>query len=192
MDDSIIPDEPKMYSTIKAQSEEIGFTMPSDLLIGTLLKTLVSSKPQGNFLEMGTGMGLSLSWMIDGMDEKSNLITVDNDRKLIDIARENFGKDKRVKIVCADGREWINNYEGDAFDLIFADAWPGKYSERDETLSLLKIGGFYVVDDMSVQPNWPAGHEQYVNQLIRDLESRKNLNITKMDWSTGIIIATKK
>jgi len=137
-------------------------------------------------------MGLSLSWMIDGMDEKSNLITVDNDRKLIDIARENFGKDKRVKIVCADGREWINNYEGDAFDLIFADAWPGKYSERDETLSLLKIGGFYVVDDMSVQPNWPAGHEQHVNQLIRDLESRKNLNITKMDWSTGIIIATKK
>lgn len=185
-------DIPKIHPLIERKSQEIGFTMPSDLYIGSLLKTLISSKPKGNFLELGTGIGLSLSWMVDGMDESSRLITVDNDQTLIDLAKENFGKDQRVEIVSADGADWIKNYHGHKFDLIFADAWPGKYSELDETLDLLKIGGFYIIDDMIAQPNWPDGHQNKVDKLIEDLENRENQNLTKMNWSTGIIIVTKK
>ena len=165
--------------------------MPAKI-IGTLLKTLIASKPSGRFLELGTGIGLSLSWMTDGMDIHSSIITLDNDKKLIDIAKENFKDDERVKFVCADGAEWIKNYDGDKFDLIFADAWPGKYGELDETIDLLKIGGFYIIDDMTAQPNWPAGHQNNVDDLIEDLESRVNLTLTKINWSTGLIIAVKK
>ncbi|RTE53732.1 methyltransferase domain-containing protein [Arenibacter aquaticus] len=192
MNDSNILDIPKIHPIIERKSEEIGFTMPSDLYIGTLLKTLIASKPRGRFLELGTGIGLSLSWMTDGMDIHSSIITLDNDKKLIDIAKENFKDDERVKFVCADGAEWIKNYDGDKFDLIFADAWPGKYGELDETIDLLKIGGFYIIDDMTAQPNWPAGHQNNVDDLIEDLESRVNLTLTKINWSTGLIIAVKK
>ena len=166
--------------------------MASDLYIGTLLRTLISSKPKGHFLELGTGIGLSLSWMVEGMDRDSNLITVDNDKKLIEIAIDNFGNDDRIKIVNADGAEWIKNYNGKKFDLIFADAWPGKYGQLEETLQMLKVGGLYVIDDMTAQPNWPDGHQDNVIELINDLEHRENLTLTKMNWSTGIIIAVKK
>ncbi|MCJ8167580.1 class I SAM-dependent methyltransferase [Pontibacter sp. E15-1] len=192
MNDSNILDKPKIHSEIENKSKEIGFTMPSDLYIGTLLKTLITSKPKANLLELGTGIGLSLSWMIDGMDAESRLTSVDNDPKLIEIAENYFGQDKRVQIVCADGTEWIKNYKGDKFDLVFADAWPGKYSETDEILDLLKIGGLYIIDDMSTQPNWPDGHQENVNRLIEYLENREDLTLTKMNWSTGIIIAAKK
>lgn len=192
MNDFNILDKPSLHSTIEAKSREIGFTMPSDLYIGTLLKTLITSKPKSNLLELGTGVGLSLSWMIDGMDADSRLTTVDNDPQLIDIAREIFGDEKRVEIVCADGREWIKNYKGEKFDLVFADAWPGKYSEIDEILELVKVGGFYIIDDMLAQPNWPEEHQGNVDQLIEYLENRVDFNLTKMNWSTGIIIATKK
>lgn len=192
MNDSNISGKPKIHSKIERKCAEIGFTMPSDLYIGTLLKTLISSKPGAHILELGTGIGLSLSWMIDGMDESSSLITVDNDLELIKIAKEHFGKDARVEIICEDGTGWIKKYEGEKFDLIFADAWPGKYSELNEALDLLKVGGFYVIDDMMPQPNWPEGHEKKVNQLINDLEKQRNLNLTKMNWSTGVVIATKK
>ena len=192
MNDSHIINAPKIYSEIVRKSEEIKFTMSSDLYIGALLKTLISSKPNGNFLELGTGIGLSLSWMIDGMDSASKLISIDNDAKLIEIAKNYFNQDKRVEIVCKDGTEWIKDYQGEKFDLIFADAWPGKYSELDETLNLIKAGGFYIIDDMSAQPNWPDGHQENVSTLISYLENRKDFNITKMNWSTGIIIATKK
>ena len=192
MNDLNILDKPKIHSEIEAKAKEIGFTMPSDLFIGTLLKTLITSKPKSNLLELGTGVSLSLSWMIDGMDADSKLITVDNDSKLTNIAAHYFGKDKRVEIVCADGTEWIKNYNGDKFDLIFADTWPGKYSEIDEILALVKVGGFYIIDDMLAQANWPDGHQENADKLIDYLENRDDFNLTKMNWSTGIIIATKK
>ena len=63
-------DIPEIYSEIERKSNAIGFTMPSDIYVRTLLKTLVSSKPKGHFLELGTGIDLSLSWMIDEMLKK--------------------------------------------------------------------------------------------------------------------------
>ena len=45
---------------------------------------------------------------------------------------------------------------------------------------------------MLAQPNWPDGHQENVDKLIEYLEQRKDFNLTKMNWSTGIIIATKK
>ena len=192
MNDSIILNKPEILPEIESKCKAIGFTMPSDLHIGALLKTLISSKPSANLLELGTGIGLSLAWMIDGMDAHSNLTSIDNDPELTAIALDFFGHDPRVKIICRDGEEWIRAYEGPQFDLIFADAWPGKYSLIEETLTLVKVGGFYVVDDMTRQPNWPEGHHEKAADLLTYLEQREDFNLTKMNWSTGIIIMSKK
>ncbi|KQC28990.1 O-methyltransferase [Flagellimonas eckloniae] len=191
MDQTKILDAPSIYPELLAKSEEIGFTMPSDMYIGTLLKTLISSKPAGNFLELGTGMSLSLVWMLEGMDKNSKLISIDNDKELIQIAEHFFGEEKRLELICEDGENWLSGYKGGKFDLIFADAWPGKYSFLDQTLTLINEGGFYVIDDMKTQPNWPAGHENNVSDLVDILESREDFTITKMDWSTGVIVAVK-
>ncbi|MEL6717923.1 MAG: class I SAM-dependent methyltransferase [Bacteroidota bacterium] len=192
MNDSNILDQPKIYAELLAKSVEIGFTMPSDLYIGSLLKTLITSKPNGNFLELGTGIGLSLAWMINGMDENSTLTTIDNDPQLIEIAKTYFDADERVNIVCEDGSIWLKNYKGKTFDLIFADAWPGKYSEIELVLDLVKVGGLYIIDDMKAQPNWPDGHQEKVKQLITYLEKREDFHLTKMNWSTGVVVASRK
>ncbi len=191
MNDTRIQDIPEIYPRIQSKCKEIGFDMPSDLYIGTLLKTLIASKPGGAFLELGTGIGLSIAWMIAGMDAQSHLISIDNDQKLIALAMDHFGQDERIQLVCEDGAAWLKNYRGSQFDLIFADAWPGKYGELEEALALLKPGGFYVIDDMTVQPNWPEGHQANVDGLITYLENRRDLTLTKMNWSTGVIIAVK-
>ncbi|PWL38765.1 SAM-dependent methyltransferase [Flagellimonas aquimarina] len=191
MNQANILDMPKVYPQLLAKSGEIGFTMPSDMYIGTFLKTLVSSKPAGTFLELGTGMSLSLAWMLEGMDKNSKLISIDNDNELIQIAKGFFNQEGRLELICADGNDWLFQYKGEKFDLIFADAWPGKYSHLDRTLELLKVGGFYVIDDMRKQANWPIGHEDNVTSLVETLETRQDFTITKMDWSTGIIVAVK-
>ncbi|MCM4173814.1 methyltransferase domain-containing protein [Arenibacter sp. TNZ] len=192
MVDSNIQNKPQILSQIQSKSLEIGFTMPSDELVGALLKTLVGSKPNANILELGTGVGLSLSWMADGMCENSFLTTIDNDPDLQEIAKGFFGDDSRIAIICEDGSKWIKNYKGEKFDLVFADAWPGKYSDLDEILDLIKPGGFYIIDDMTRQPNWPDGHDEFANQLTTKLETRNDFNMTKLNWSTGIIVMTKK
>ncbi|MBZ4188281.1 O-methyltransferase [Niabella beijingensis] len=181
---------PAQYHTIVHRTKELGFDMPSDLQTGSLLCTLTASRPGGRMLELGTGTGLATSWILNGMDPKSRLISVDNNALLINVAQEQL-KDERVEFVCADGYEWIAAYNDEKFDLLFADAMPGKYDLFDETFALLNTGGIYFIDDMLPQPNWPEGHAQKVAAFITMLESRTDLVLTKLSWSTGIIIATK-
>jgi len=181
---------PLHYAEILEESEKLQFSMPSDLQTGILLSTLVASKPKGRFLELGTGTGLSLAWILDGMDELAEVVSIENDENYLSIARKYFQHDSRVTLVNEDANQWILNNQQRRFDLIFADAWPGKYEKLNETLSLLKKGGFYVIDDMLSQPNWPLEHPQNVQRLIQELDQRTDIKCTKMNWSTGIIIAT--
>ncbi|MES1220905.1 MAG: SAM-dependent methyltransferase, partial [Bacteroidota bacterium] len=81
---------------------------------------------------------------------------------------------------------------GERFDLIFADAMPSKYDLFDETINMLNSSGYYIIDDMLPQPNWPVGHDQKVDGFIKQIEERNDLLVTKMNWSTGIMIVVKK
>lgn len=192
MNDIVNNHLPELLTELESKCVEIGFTMPSDRMIGSLLKTLITSKPDARLLELGTGIGLSLCWMLEGMDSGSRLTSIDNDPELVAIAKNYFGKDPRLNLVCTDGSEWLKNYQGEKFDLIFADAWPGKYSEIEIALGLIKAGGFYVIDDMTPQPNWPEGHQDKANALLEFLEGREDLALTRLQWSTGVVIATKR
>ncbi|WP_336517526.1 O-methyltransferase [Pollutibacter soli] len=174
------------------KSKALGFTMASDLYTGSLLRTIASSKPGGHFLEIGTGTGLSLSFLVGGMDESSSVISIDNSEEFQQPAVEHFKDDKRISFFCGDGGEWIQNYKGKPFDLIFADAWPGKFNLRNETIGLLVPGGFYIIDDLLPQPNWPEGHAAKVDVLIGEMQNDPRLNITMIHWSTGICIAVRK
>ncbi|MDB5123032.1 MAG: putative O-methyltransferase/MSMEI [Mucilaginibacter sp.] len=183
---------PLAYDAIKTATERSGFTMASEVLTCSLLKTLAASKPGGKFLEMGTGTGLSTTWILDGMDDDSTLVSIDNDETLLNIAKENLGIDKRLKLICTDGGEWIKKNAGKKFSFIFADTWPGKYSLLDEMLDMVEKGGIYFIDDMLPQQNWPEGHVDKVEQLLADLDNRDDIILTKMGWATGIVIITKK
>jgi predicted O-methyltransferase YrrM len=182
---------PEAYTAIEKATAVSGFTMASDVLTGSLLRSLAASKPRGQFLELGTGTGLSTSWILEGMDNESSLISVDNDPVFLGIASDILGADKRLSLVLSDGEKWVGENRHQKFDYIFADTWHGKYLLLDEVLAMLKPGALYVVDDMLPQPNWPEGHHEKALQFIARLEAREDLVITRMAWATGIIIAVK-
>lgn len=144
---------PPALEQIQIESEALGFQMICEPLTGSLLRTLAASKPGGMFLELGTGTGVSTSWLIDGMDRNSQLISIENDAIVASVAKKYLESDKRVKFQIIDAASWLNQVVDREFDLIFADAWTGKYSHLEETLRLLKPGGLYIVDDMLPQPN---------------------------------------
>lgn len=192
MTEEISQQLPKSYLAIDKATKDSGFTMASDIFTCSFLRTLAASKPSGNFLELGTGTGLSTAWILDGMDKDSSLISLDNESKFLDIAHEFVGSDSRLNLLCADGSKWIEANKHRKFDYIFADTWPGKYFHLDEVLSMLNKGGLYIIDDMLPQPNWPDGHQEKAISLIQYLEKRKDLVLTKLVWATGIIVAVRK
>ncbi len=165
--------------------------MSSDDLTGSLLRTLAASKPRGSLLELGTGAGVSTAWLLDGMDAESRLITVENDRQVHAIAKRHLGSDPRVTFVLGDGESFIERHGQERFELIFADTWPGKFYLVDPVLGMLSWGGLYIVDDLVPVDNWPQEHANQVVQLVNYLENRSDLRITKLTWSTGLLVATK-
>jgi predicted O-methyltransferase YrrM len=165
--------------------------MNSDLLTGSLLRTLAASKPGSSFLELGTGAGLGTCWILSGMDARSSLVSIESDPQVLAIAREEIGADPRLTLIEADGANFLASCT-ESFDFIYADSWPGKYTHLELTLNLVKPGGLYLVDDMLPQPNWPAGHDARVAELIARLEALPDFSVTKLSWSTGLVLCVKK
>ena len=192
MTEEINQQYPETYIAIDNATKISGFTMASDVLTCSFLRTLAASKPGGKFLELGTGTGLSTAWILDGMDENSTLVSIDNEVKFLEIAQRFLGEDNRLSLVDTDGADWVEANKNEKYDYIFADTWHGKYLMLDEVLAMLNKGGLYIIDDMLPQPNWPEGHDQKAIDLVKYLETREDLFLTKQVWATGIIVGVKR
>ncbi len=192
MEDLAYMTPPKALGLLIEKTREIDFPMASEPRTGALLRTLAASKPAGKFLELGTGTGLATAWLLDGMDADSQFISVDTDAAVQQVAREFLASDARLTLVTQDGAAFLRNQQPSAFDFVFADAMPGKYEALDDALSVVKRGGFYIVDDMLPQPNWPEGHAAKIPAFIAGLKARGTFEICPLTWASGVIVAVKK
>ncbi len=184
--------QPTCLESIENAAKAVDFKMSCDIDTGHLLRTLAGCKHSSRFLELGTGAGVSTSWILEGMDSKSSLISVEMDEQIHQIARSNLGHDDRVTFVTMDGGDFITANKNRKYDYIFADTWPGKFYLLDETLEMVELGGLYIIDDLAYVDTWPEDHADKVKHLIKYLENRNDFHISPVHWSTGIIIAVKR
>jgi predicted O-methyltransferase YrrM len=191
MDDTGIRQPPAAIPSILRDTGALGFDMISQPRVGALLAVLAASKPGGRLLELGTGTGHGAAWLLGGMDATSTLDTVDTDPRVVAVAQRHLGADPRVRFHIRDGGEFLQQAGLDPFDLIYADAWPGKFSHLGEILELLRPGGIYVVDDLLPQPNWPDGHGPKVQALMRDLEQRSDCVTVRLAWASGLMLVVR-
>jgi predicted O-methyltransferase YrrM len=192
MNDTILIKQPASLEQIEARSKNLDFGMASDPRTGALLAALAASKPGSRFLELGTGTGIATAWLLSGMDAASTLTSVDVQSEFQAVARAVLGHDPRLTLVLEDGIQFLNKQLPQTFDFIFADAMPGKYESLDEALALVKPGGFYVVDDILPQPNWPEGHDAKASGLVQRLSRQTEFNIAPLSWSSGIILLVRR
>ena len=192
MRDDVFSPEPPALAGILRDGARIGFRLASEPRTGSLLRVLAASKPGGRLLELGTGTGVATAWLLAGMDAATRLETVDSDPSVVEVARTHLGGDPRVRFNIAEGGDWLRRWSGGPFDLVFADAWSGKFSDLDAALRLLAIGGLYVIDDLLPQPSWPDGHGSRIEPLLAELERRPDLACVRLAWSSGLAVAVKR
>ena len=192
MNESCLIKPPASLQQIEALSKNLDFGMASEPRTGALLATLAASKPGGHLLELGTGTGIATAWLLSGMDATSRLISVDIRPEFQAVAREVHGHDSRLTLVVEDGIQFLTRQQPRSFDLIFADAMPGKYESLDEALALVRPGGFYIIDDMLPQPNWPEGHDVKAAALVERLSTETEFQVAPLSWSSGIILLVRR
>jgi len=183
---------PAHLNAILDRTEVLGFKMASEPRTGALLRTLAASKPNGRLLELGTGTGVSTAWLLSGMSSNASLVSVDTNPEAQAVARDLLGDDLRVSFVLEDGAAFLRRQLPQTFDLMFADAMPGKYEALEEALAVVKPGGFYVIDDMLPQPNWPEGHAEKVPMLLDRLANDARFTMCPMEWASGVVVAVRR
>ncbi|MEW6297472.1 MAG: class I SAM-dependent methyltransferase [Thermodesulfobacteriota bacterium] len=165
--------------------------MASEPKTGSLLRLLAASKPRARVLELGTGTGISAAWLLEGMDDASTLISVDNDAQCQAVARKHLGDDPRVTFICQDGEKFLQLVQGQQFDVVFADTWPGKFSALELALNVVAVGGYYIIDDLLPQANWPEGQALRVSELVSKLERQQNFVSLKLEWASGLMVLVR-
>ena len=192
MDDLNPIHEPPALPALLERARTLDFTMTSEPKTGALLRALAASKPAGRFLEIGTGVGVGAAWLLSGMDAASTLVSVDTNFSFQSAAQSILGSDPRLSLVLEGAVDYLVRQPPASFDLVFADALRGKFEGLDEALAVVRPGGFYVIDDLLPQPNWPEGHEAKIQPLIDCLIARPAFHIVSVSWASGLLLAVRK
>ena len=192
MHDITALEDPRHLAAILERTSELEFHMASERRTGALLRLLAASKPGGRLLEMGTGTGVATAWLLEGMDAAASLTSIDSDERVQSVARQILGHDSRLKLLTVDGAGFLWRQPKCSFDLVFADAMPGKYVALEEALAIVKPGGYYVVDDLLPQTNWPEGHAEKVPPLCARLLGDERFCPLPLDWASGLFVLVRK
>ena len=182
--------EPAIIETLLAEAAKHGFEESCAPETGALLRTLAATKPKGRLLNLGTGFGVSSAWLLDGMSADALLWTVDIDETGSAVAKAHL--DERLRVVVEDAATFLEGASAldERFDLVFADAMPGKYQHLDLALDLVAKGGLYVVDDLSPTHGWQEG-AKLAAKLIDQIEADPRFFSLELDWSTGHLLAVR-
>ena len=137
--------------------EEAGPDRPSACLpgVGRFLAVLAAGCAGGRIGELGTGAGIGAAWIASAMPADCALVTVEIDAALASAARELLAADSRAEVITGDALGVISGWG--PFDLLFADSGVRDPADFAALVSLLRIGGRIVMDDVTPEHALPAG-----------------------------------
>jgi len=184
-----VPTPPPLAVKAQALADRARWGLSSEPWSGALLRTLVATKPGGNILEVGSGVGVGAAWLLDGMDPTARLTTIELFPGLAKACRDILSADPRAEVVNADAVEWLEAYDGPDFDLVFVDTTVAKFERRDLIVAHLATGGLFIADDLLPQEKWTDAHHPRVARFREDIMAEPDLVPTLVDWASGLVIA---
>jgi predicted O-methyltransferase YrrM len=180
---------PDAVIAAKERAEALGFTKACRDPVGRLLASLAASAPEGGrIMEIGTGVGVGTAWITTGLGRRNDVevMSLEINRQLSDAARS-WPWPGNVRVVNADAFDVIKAC--DKFDLVFADAVPYKYDCIEDTINLLRPGGFLLVDDLKTKMGRAEANARK-DALRHLLLHHPKLQAVEFEWSSGVILAS--
>lgn len=119
--------------------------------VGALLRVIIKSADIKRILEIGTAIAYSALLFSEAMGEDGHVTTIERNKKMIPLARENIkkaGKTENIRLVEGDATILLRQMK-DKYDLIFLDGAKGHYKNLlNGSINLLKSGGIFVSDNI--------------------------------------------
>ncbi|HLK73426.1 MAG TPA: class I SAM-dependent methyltransferase [Streptosporangiaceae bacterium] len=163
--------------------EEAGPDRPSACLpgVGRFLAVLAAGCAGGRIGELGTGAGIGAAWIASAMPADCMLVTVEIDAVLASAARELLAADSRAEVITGDALGVIPGRG--PFDLLFADSGVRAPADFAALVSLLRIGGRIVMDDVTPEHALPAGSPLRADDVKRGFFSGE----PRLTWTEVVL-----
>jgi demethylmenaquinone methyltransferase/2-methoxy-6-polyprenyl-1,4-benzoquinol methylase len=175
-----------------SRSHKLGFRGSSEPDVGRLLSVLAAAVPWGGrVLELGTGAGVGLAWIVHGLGQRSDVevISIEIDPERAAVIRE------------AEWPDWVSTIIGDAeklvgtlglFDLIFPDTPGGKIYKLRDTIAALSPGGVLLLDDMRLYPHDPPERRARLAFVRDQLFGDSQLFCAQLPFSSWVVLAVRQ
>ncbi len=189
--EQILEDIPKKgLPTIAIQAEE-----------GRYLQFLARSCGAKKAIEIGTLGGYSGTWIARGLIDGGKLITLEQESKHADVARENFAKvgvADRVEIKVGNAHDTLKTLTKDAlFDFIFIDAEKTGYKDYfDWAVQNVRVGGIIAAHNALrhgavVDPKNKEEDTEAMRAFNKHVADEKRVLSTIFPAGDGMVIAVK-
>jgi len=183
---------PRIVREAHLRAKNAGDVRSSEDAVGWLLATLAGALPRGGrVLEIGTGCGVGLAWIVTGISGRDDVsvVSVEADAHAFQVTRD-YMWPECVSILNEDILPLYDRLG--QFDLVFADAAAGKWEGLDKTIQAMAPGGFLLLDDMAPD-RWRLANERAANEhVLSVLCADSRLVCTELPVSTGIIVCARK
>jgi predicted O-methyltransferase YrrM len=192
----VAEDEPLLLA--RQRGAEIG-AVPIGPGGGAVLRFLAASIGARSVVEIGTGAGVSGSWLLRGMVADGVLTSIDVEAEHQRIARQTYAEAgvaaSRVRLINGRALEVLPRLTDGAYDLVFGDAAKGEYADYlHEALRLLRPGGIVAFDNAlwhSKVPDPSARDPETVavRELLREVREDDRLVPLLLPSGDGLLAA---
>ncbi len=145
-------DEQKLMEDMKKRADEQD--LPEIMISGEqakLLSILIKMHNPDRCLDIGTLFGFSAAIMARSMGEKGQVVTVERQKKHLEVAKANFeeqGLSDRISTRLGDATEQLKQLDERSFDLVMIDADKENYSTYfHRAIKLIRPGGIILADN---------------------------------------------
>jgi predicted O-methyltransferase YrrM len=192
--------EDEVITAARARSEEVG-VVAIGAGGGAALRLLAALIEARAVVEIGTGTGVSGTWLMRGMRPDGVLTTVDIETEHQRLARETFNEAgfpaQRVRTIAGAALDVLPRLTDGHYDLVFADGDKAEYSAYlKEAMRLLRPGGVVAFDnalwhDRVADPSQRDADTVAIRDLGREISESDDLVAAMLPVGDGLLVAKK-
>jgi predicted O-methyltransferase YrrM len=190
--------EDQPLNDARPRGQELG-AVPIGSGGGALLRFLAASIQAKSVIEVGTGAGVSGTWLLRGMAEDGVLTSIDREAEHQRVAKQTFMSagfaSNKFRLISGPALEVLPRLTDGAYDLVFIDAAKSEYAEYvTEAVRLLRPGGILAVDNalwhgQVADPTSRDPETVAIRELLRQVRDDERLTSVLLPSGDGLLAA---